>query len=295
MEISIVSYLDEFKDMKIAIEKATSETLHSYSDPTIRQEQAKRISKLDWFIQGQIFHLENMVNDYIEIISPAAIKVKSIYLNRKEDPTAFITSSDYLPKLYYELYAFVNLFRISLDYFHKTMYRQFNNPKNLPKSFSAFKSKTTNCPILERMANDDYIMYFKDFRDCLNHYKTFSANRTYILLNETIEPNDIDSFDDFKDFIPNIVMPYFRKNEDEQYIINFYLPDLIFSDRESNKYVTSFSYNNKNNILSTTMHAFRHLVFNYLDLLVILRSDEKRFDYNKKGFETAVSYVDFIG
>lgn len=296
MEISFENLINEIKEIKDVIEVAKAETLDYCDKHGIYNEQLQRISKIDWHIQGLFYHFENMIDHYNSIVETAVNKIESANTQKNIDISILLTGNDKMPHLYFELYAFINLFRISLDYFHRTLYKQFDNPKNLPKSFSDFKSRTTDCPLLERMANDELILYFKDFRDCLNHYRTFSANRNYFLIQENISIDEIPELNNFEEVFPNIVKCMFRKNSEGKYVVNFYLPDCIFQKQGNNKnLVDSFSYNEKRNILSTTMHAIRHLVFNYLELLVYLKSNEVRYHYNKNRFENSVSYIEFMG
>ncbi|MBO5040209.1 MAG: hypothetical protein J6D09_03835 [Clostridia bacterium] len=294
MEVSFANLTDEIKEIKRAIEIAKADTLEFCNKCGIYNEQLQRISKIDWHIQGLFYHFGNMIEHYGAIVDTAGNKVESANNQENIDISILMTGNDKLPHLYFELYAFINLFRISLDYFHRTLYKQFDNPKNLPKSFSAFKSQTTDCPLLERMANDNLILYFKDFRDCLNHYRTFSANRIYFLIQENIPIDEMPDLSSFEEAFPDIVKPMFRKNAEGKYVVNFYLPDYIFQQGETKKLVVKFTYNEKRNILATTMHAIRHLVFNYLELLTCLKSNEVKYHYNKNGFEKAVDYIDFF-
>ncbi|MBQ3558039.1 MAG: hypothetical protein IJA07_00815 [Agathobacter sp.] len=290
MIVNILDYEKELQDMEITIYDLKQSVIADIKDTENKKELCERIGRCEWYIQGQIYHLRNMIGIYKEIVGTAINKMNAVMI-QEGPPSFFFTANNLLPNLYYELYAFINLFRISLDYFHKTLEFKFEKGKELPKSFSAFTSRTTDCPILERLANDYVIMYFKDFRDCLNHYRTFSANSMFMLVQEDIQ--NISGLDPLLNVEPFILKPSFRIEEDSKIIINFYLPDVIFEGNK-NKLVKNFTYEQKKNILAETMSVLRHVVFNFLETLTYINKDVV-FHYDKNKFEEPVEYIEFMG
>ena len=292
MVVKASDYLDEIKRMQQAIRSEQYRILAGIDEPEKKRQMQERIYKLDWHVQGQMYHIRNMIHLYGQIVGEAAGKVLSLIETTKQPVDAMLTGNVLLPDLYYEFYAFVNLYRISLDYFHRTLAFKFENPSNLPKSFSKLVSRTTDCPVMERMANDAVIAYFKDFRDCLNHYRTFSTNHIFLLLEESVDENETDAFDTLTQIEPFILRPSLLDGN-SNVIVNFFLPDKIFEDGTDNKLVNQFEYTQKKNMIATVMHALRSVVGNYLHLLSELSSDNV-FHYNKHKFEQAVEYTPFI-
>jgi hypothetical protein len=268
---------DELSQMKEVFQKITQEYQKISNEHYLKGVYA------EWHINGLMYHAQTIIKEYSAISEELLSR-----LNTVKFAHVFIMHTPQMQNLMYEFYAFISLARITLDNLKHILYPLFKNPQNqMPKSITDLESGKTNCDIYERIAQTPEILYLIDLRNCLVHYRTFAINNNSVITLEGAE--DIEKVGVEKWTKP-MAKGTFRITENMDVVFNVFLPDIIF-ERNNNKKLADFTYNNRINILAETMRFLRHILFNYMDSFSQnIHSQEKRFIYEKKGGITPVEF-----
>ena len=293
MVISHSSTDEELIDILSTVSAVSDEKIKSLNEGEFRADIISRIKRAQWTIEGVIYHFRNMSKHYSELYNDVVQRAFSMKEQSGKYPDVIIFYERLVPNLYHELYAFVNLLRILFDMYPKLIHYQFQNRRNLPKSISSFKRRTTDCGLLERLATDEYINYFKDFRDCINHYRSFAVGTIAIAFSECLSDAEREPCSKLEDVWCLMLLAEFRIENDKDLVFNVYLPDKIFESEGNDKLVKVFSYAEKKNILAYSMRAIRQVAFSYLEAISLIGS-EKMFIYKKDLLDVAVEYVDIV-
>lgn len=284
-ETSIKGFLDEINDMRTVLNNVVSQTIAMLED----DGEKRRVYRFEWNIRGLFYHLENVIDRYIQFAEDVRNRLNG-FDSIEEIPVMLIINSPSVNTLMFEFYALVNLSKVTLDNFSKLLYPLFNNV-HLPKSISDLSSGTTNCPMYERLANDYHILYLRDLRNCIVHYRTFATTENAAVILEGTEPTDLplDSL-----WLSSMTQAVYRTNEERKLVTNIYLPDKIFQKNEdgSDKKLAQFTYGEKNNILSMAMRFVRNILFSTIEATAYLQR-RGNFEYKKDGFEQKVDYIEF--
>jgi len=189
--VSVKDYLEEVDEMSTFMETTKKHVLEQIASED-KEDSELRISRLQWSIDGGLYHMQRMIDVYMIIFREVETRVFSIQEQQKVVPDMLLMYNQDMPHLYHEMYAFANMYRISLDYFPKVLHHKFTNKRNFPKSISSFKSKTTDCSTMERLAQDQFVAYFKDLRDFINHDRSFAIGQNAIIRKDDVDESQVD-------------------------------------------------------------------------------------------------------
>ena len=294
--VNFEDILHEIDTMKTALAEMKDICLQQITDEKRNFSLYKRISCFEWYIEGLYYHLNNMIYFYRSMTDEVGNALWPSFQEGKINTEILFMGDEYLSKLHYELYSFINLYRIALDHFPKMLCYQFTN-KHLPQSISDFKSKTTNCPILERITNNDVVAYFKSFRDYVVHYRPFIAGSHYYVCSDNAmsKIKEMPNYNDIKEhfIISNFRLASVNKPSDTL-VVNFYIPDIFYYKEGTNiNPIKAFTYEKKRGLLEYASKAVRFLWLSYIETLGYIKNDDTQFTYRKEKYDTPVSYTDF--
>jgi len=142
-------------------------------------------------------------------------------------------------------------------------------------------------------SQDEYINYFKDFRNCINHYRSFAVGTNAIAINENVSIEDREPLMQTKEVWQLMLPAEFRFINEKDLVFNVYLPDKIFELDNSDKLLKEFLYTQKKNLLAYSMRAIRQAAFSYIEAIALIGSN-KMFTYKKSLFDNAAEYIDII-
>ena len=227
-----------------------------------------RVKRMQWHIDGVIYHYRNMKKYYYLLSKDVAMRVSPF-----EDgsyPSALLFYDAIAPNLYHELYAFINLYRISIDMFIKLLHHQFTNKKSLPKSINKFKSNESDCGVLKRIAKDSFVNYFIDLRNCINHYRSFAVGNNIVAFSEDLNDDERKKIGRDDEIW---LQSEFRIENQGVIVYNIYLPDSIYENKQHDVLVKNFTFDEKKNLLSYSLWAIRQMALSYVESLELIGSD----------------------
>ncbi len=265
--------LDDFgKELDKLTEEAHSLVLKLSEQ---RKEYAPKAYLAEWHIRGLNYHYKRIFEYYgrfaKEVSARASIGAGVIWMY----------SADFQIMLF-EVYALVNLARITLDNLRDYLSPVFSTPyEQLPKSVNDFMKGMTDCPVYEWINNQDVLGYLIDFRDCLVHYRSFATSDNALTIEEGFDvPNLIEE----KDYVfAPMARAFFRKVGDNCLSVNVYLPDTIFKRTEGNKRLAKFTYEERWNLLSQCRAFAQATSFAVLlALKTVLNTPGQVFSYSRR-------------
>ena len=237
-------------------------------------ERHRLAMSADWHIRGLIYHYNNICSNYT-LVAQDVVE----FLNITESDVV-IRKSDAYSNLLFEVYATINLAKISLDNLRNVLEPVFvTNKNNMPKSVRGLVGGQTDCPVYEELAENELLPYLMDLRNCLVHYRTFAVSENIFAQEKGI--NMETDFSSMEWFTSSLAKIYFEKIDKRNIAVNIYLPDEIFvENRKGGKSLAVFDYQQGNNILAMT----RNIVQMSLEALLASMSylntlDEPEFKY----------------
>ena len=240
-----------------------------------RKEYAPKACLAEWHIRGLNYHYKRVFEYYrgfaAEVSSRASTGAGLILMY----------SPDFQIMLF-EVYALVNLARITLDNLRDYLSPVFSTPyEQLPKSVNDFMKGTTDCPVYEWINNQDVFEYLIDFRNCLVHYRSFATSDNALAIEEGADVSDLIGEKEYV-FAP-MARAFFRKVGENGFSVNVYLPDTIFERTDGSKRLAKFTYEERWNLLSQC-RAFAQdtSIAVLLALKTVLDTPERVFTYSRR-------------
>jgi hypothetical protein len=243
-----------------------------------------------WHLKGLMFHAQRILSSYKAVHEHVYTRILSSP-DTTQRPNVLIMYVPEMQEMMYEVYAFINLAKITLDHLQKILKPLFLEKTQLPKSISDFTPGVTTCPTYERIANTEEIRYLIDLRNCLAHYRTFAVSNNSLFVMEGVDINQLSVVDEWTKPMAKGV---FRIAGENKIVVNVFLPDTIFNDGP-NKTLSQFTYNKRINLLAETMRFLRHILFNYLEAFAMnIKPPSEKFQFVKKGVGENVEYKKII-
>lgn len=243
-----------------------------------------------WHLKGLMFHAQRILSSYKAVHQHVCMRILSSR-DTKQRPNVLIMYVPEMQEMMYEVYAFINLAKITLDHLQKILKPLFLEKTQLPKSISDFTPGLTTCPTYERIANTEEIQYLIDLRNCLAHYRTFAVSNNSLFVMEGVDINQLSVVDEWTKPMAKGV---FRIAGENEIVVNIFLPDSIF-DWGTSKSLSRFTYDKKINLLAEIIRFLRHILFNYIEAFVMnLQPPKEKFQFAKKGTGVNVEYKKII-
>lgn len=208
----------------------------------------------EWHIGGLIYHLKSLLEGYQKYAEEASSRIVSSPAGANE--TLIVMHSDESQRMMYDLYALVVLLRICLDKLSEYLKPLFlDSSAELPDNFSTLLNGKTNCPVYLRLQSEANLQYLADIRNCLVHNRTFACGKISYVIPEGVRKSQIQEIEGIGSVIsPLPLKAFYRfKNKSKgEVVINVYLPDRFYKDKEDRrKYeLIDFSYELKINLLA---------------------------------------------
>ncbi len=239
-----------------------------------RPEYTSKAYLAEYHIRGLNYHYKNIVKYYNNFVKEVGMRLEV------GSEVVWMYSPDYQTMLF-EVYALVNLARISLDNLRDYLSPLFITPyNNLPKSVNDFVKGKTECPIYEWIGTQQTFEYLIDLRNCIVHYRSFGINDNTIVSEEGVSVNELTDITKIK--LAPMGRAFYRKLDNGGISINIFLPDKIFDKSNNGKKLANFTYQNRWNILSMS-RSFAQAASDVIlsSMLLVMENDEPLYTYTK--------------
>jgi hypothetical protein len=203
------------------------------------------IQQADWHLRGLLYHLRRIRALY----EPAIQNVADMAAGDSAG-NILVTTAPEMPQLVFELYAFMNLARVTLDQLIRfagpalTLHSQ-----QRPNSITDVLKWETTFPVFVDLTTKHrpLLQYLVDIRDCIVHDRTFASSEGVTAVEEGFPE------DRMPDMPPmwsrGVVRTYFRRLGGKKVSVNILLPDAIYNYNESGvrtSMIRNFSYGSVN-------------------------------------------------
>ena len=210
----------------------------------------------EWHMRGAHYHFSQLANSYDEFAAGAALRVHSI-AEKGSDVDVIIMYAPEFQRMMFDFYALVNIVRIFLDNLRIYLQPVFlTKLGQMPKSILDILNGYTDCPVYKTLNSRPDMRYLCDLRNCIVHYRSLATSDNLIVTKEGLSAEDKDMLFNKADptgRLSSMARAVFRKDDNNAYVVNVFVPDRIFDDaNKGTKKLVNFTYEAKWNILSAS-------------------------------------------
>jgi hypothetical protein len=208
----------------------------------------------EWHLRGVVHHMRRMLEAYDSFAREVGIRAQV------EPPLdVLVMYSPSFQELLFELYALVNLSRITLDNLRFYLRPVFKTDfRQMPKSLSDFIRGSTDCPVYKNLAGQEAVEYLRDLRNCLVHYRTLAVGDNALVLGDHVSGPEEKALLRENRWFDHMARARFRRVPNGV-VVNVFLPDRIFDHSDRGDKLVEFTYERRCHLLSQGM-VFTRLV-----------------------------------
>jgi len=216
----------------------------------------------EWHARGIIYHTRNLFRYYSDFSREVSSRASS-------DAEVIVMYAPDYQNLLFELYALVNLFRISMDNLRIFLHPLFKSRSDqLPKSVKDVLKCMTDCPVYTMLSKQKILDYVIDFRNCLVHYRSFATSDNALVIEEGKET---ELGTEVQTFFAAMAKASFRRIGKNCISVNIFLPDRIFDISPKGEKLAKFTFDEQLNLLSMTREFARLGVYTLVTTMELLR------------------------
>lgn len=234
--------LSEFEKSIAALEKAASGLGHLVAEA--HEDRSLAGFQAEWHLRGLIYHLRCCMEHYSTFVGEVSARAST-------GASAIVMFAPSYQQMLFELYALVNLAKISLDNLRVYLRPLFvpSSPQ-LPKSIRDVLAGASDCPVYQGLTSQPLLAYLMDLRNCLVHYRSFATSDNAIVEEESVDGLLEEA--DRNPFLIAMARAEFRRVGRNGISVNVLLPDRIFEEKTKGggDRLAQFTYDERWNLIS---------------------------------------------